>query len=431
MLKKVVNLTVILTLFIVSPSLGQKAYLKGRVIDSNNQPVQGAQVKLQKAKISQTTGTDGRFSLETALTQVLKSSMVSDMITFQNGILSVRMSGIQKPIHVDVFDVKGQKITSLVQELSGKGACESKILPDALPEAVYLVKLTLESSSSVFRIMNIKNHTYSLVGPELYFEQSFLKQANVMSGTILDSIEVSKNTYLTTKVAVKSYNTDLGDIVLKTDPANEEGLPPITGGQQANTTRYWDCCKPHCGWHSDMKMCDINGNAITDKNAKSGCDGGPAFQCMDYAPIEVNSKVSYGWAAFNNSGTNCGDCFQLDFQGSMAGKQMIVQVVNIGNGGQNAFDLLIPGGGVGAMNGCTRQWNNAPLGATYGGFMATCGKNKDCISGMCDKAFGNRPDLMRGCNWFLNWFQMADNPKVVFKKVTCPQKIKDISRIGN
>jgi hypothetical protein len=50
---------------------------------------------------------------------------------------------------------------------------------------------------------------------------------------------------------------------------------------------------------------------------------------------------------------------------------------------------------------------------------------------MCDKAFGNRPDLMRGCNWFLNWFQMADNPKVVFKKVTCPQKIKDISRIGN
>jgi len=26
---------------------------------------------------------------------------------------------------------------------------------------------------------------------------------------------------------------------------------------------------------------------------------------------------------------------------------------------------------------------------------------------------------------------MADNPKVVFKKVSCPQKIKDISRIGN
>jgi hypothetical protein len=38
---------------------------------------------------------------------------------------------------------------------------------------------------------------------------------------------------------------------------------------------------------------------------------------------------------------------------------------------------------------------------------------------------------MRGCNWFLDWFQMADNPKVVYKKVSCPQQIKDISKIGN
>jgi hypothetical protein len=320
----------------------------------------------------------------------------------------------------------------LVQEILGTGTCESRILPEGLPEAVYLVKLKLENSSSVFRIMNIKNHTYSLVGPELYLEQSFLKQADVMSGAVLDSLEVSKSTYLTTKVAVRSYNTDLGDIILKPDPANEQGLPPITGGQPASTTRYWDCCKPHCGWHSNMKMCDINGNPITDKNAKSGCDnGGTAFQCMDYVPILINNKVSYGWAAFNNMGTPCGECFQLDFQGSMAGKQMIVQIINIGDGGANAFDLLIPGGGVGMLNGCSRQWNNAPLGVQYGGFMATCGKNRDCISGMCQKAFGNRPDLMRGCNWFLDWFQMADNPKVVYKKVSCPQQIKDISKIGN
>lgn len=229
-----------------------------------------------------------------------------------------------------------------------------------------------------------------------------------------------------------SYNANVNDIVLKPDQSNDEGLPPITNGQQARTTRYWDCCKPHCGWNTNMRMCDINGKEIGDKNAKSSCDGGPAFQCMDYAPIEVNSKVSYGWAAFNNSHeAQCGDCFQLDFKDAIAGKQMIVQVVNIGDGGQNAFDLLIPGGGVGRQNSCSRQWNNAPLGPDRGGFMAACGKNKDCISGMCQNAFQNRPDLMRGCNWFLDWFNMADNPKVVFKKVSCPQKIKDISRIGN
>jgi hypothetical protein len=179
-----------------------------------------------------------------------------------------------------------------------------------------------------------------------------------------------------------------------------------------------------------MKMCDINGNPINDRNARSGCEGGPAFQCMDYAPIEINSKVSYGWAAFNNPGTNCGDCFQLDFQGELSGKQMIVQVINIGDGGQNAFDLLIPGGGVGALDGCSRQWNTQQLGLRYGGFRAVCADG-DCVRNMCQQAFGNRPDLMRGCDWYIEWFKMADNPKVVFKKVSCPQEIKNISQIGN
>ena len=50
---------------------------------------------------------------------------------------------------------------------------------------------------------------------------------------------------------------------------------------------------------------------------------------------------------------------------------------------------------------------------------------------MCQKAFGDKPDLMRGCDWFLNWFQMGDNPQVVYMKVSCPQEIKNISRIGN
>ena len=180
-----------------------------------------------------------------------------------------------------------------------------------------------------------------------------------------------------------------------------------------------------------MRMCDIDGKTFQDQGAKSGCEGGPSFQCWDYAPIEINSKVSYGWAAFNNQGTQCGDCYQLDFQGALSGKQMIVQVINIGNGGNDAFDLLIPGGGVGALNGCSRQWNNAPLGAQYGGFHSTCGDNATCIRNMCDKAFGNKPDLMRGCDWYLNWFKMTNNPQVKYAKVSCPQKIKDISGIGN
>lgn len=175
MLKRIVTSVFLISLFLINPLSAQKVYLKGRVVDNNNSPVQGAQVELVKANKTQTTDSDGRYSIETVLVSVLKTSMASDMITFQNGVLSFKMSGVQKPVRIDVFDVKGKKINSFVQEISGNGICETKVLSDALPEAVYLVKLQLANSTNVFKVMNIRNKSYSFVTPELYFESSLQK----------------------------------------------------------------------------------------------------------------------------------------------------------------------------------------------------------------------------------------------------------------
>jgi hypothetical protein len=429
MLKKVVKLVTVLSLLIVSPGYGQSSGLNGRVIDKDNKPVQGATVKLITAKKSQNTDQDGKFYIEMPLKLVGSSIANSEMITFHNGMISFQVTGNQQQIDVDVFDSKGKRVNNISQKITGKGTIQSSILPDDLPVAMYFVKLRIGNRNSFFRVMNFKNRNCTLLGSAPYSQKTFVTSFAALEA-IVDSLEVSKSGYLTSKQGISSYAAQLPDIVLQLQN-NEEGLPPVVNGKSAKTTRYWDCCKPHCGWYSNMRMCDISGNTISDKNAKSSCDGGPAFQCMDYAPIEVNSKVSYGWAAFNNSGTQCGDCYQLDFQGSLSGKQMIVQTINIGDGGTDAFDLLIPGGGVGAFNGCSRQWNNAPLGAQYGGFPTTCGRDAACIRSMAQKAFGDKPNLMRGVEWYINWFDMTNNPNVLYSKVPCPQKIKDISLIGN
>jgi hypothetical protein len=292
---------------------------------------------------------------------------------------------------------------------------------------MYILKLRIGNMSSDLKILNLKNRTSSLSAQGQYHEKALLKQSSGAT-KVIDTLEVSKTGYQTTRININSYSTNLPDIVLNTVTKD---LPAVVNGKKAKTTRYWDCCKPTCGWRSNMRVCDINGKTLSDQNAQSGCTGGPAFQCLDYAPIEISDKVSYAWAAFNNGGTQCGDCFQLALQGALSGKQMIVQIINTGDGGTDAFDLLIPGGGVGAMNGCSRQWSNAPLGQQYGGFHSTCGNNKDCIHNMCQKAFGDKADLMRGCDWYLNWFQMTSNPEVLYMKVSCPQEIKNISHIGN
>jgi hypothetical protein len=424
--KNAVTFAVLILLFIFSTGYGQKTGLKGRVVGEDNKPIQNAQVKLISAVKSQTTDSAGNFFFEMKTSiRILPAGPVLTAISFHNGILSFNVSENQQEVHIEVFDNKGQRVNKVIHEGIGKGTYSIEILQNILPAAIYFVKLQIGNRSCVFNVINLKNRACSLPGKEPYIGSSLLKRSAGGSKAI-DTLGVSKDNYQAAQITINSYVTDLPDIVLKS-----KELPPIVNGKSARTTRYWDCCKPACGWNSNMRMCDITGKDINDKNAKSGCEGGPAFQCLDYAPIEINNKISYAWAAFNNSGTQCGDCFQLALQGALNGKQLIVQVINIGNGGNDAFDLLIPGGGVGALNGCPRQWNNAPLGTQYGGFRSTCGNNKDCILGMCQKAFGEKADLMRGCNWYLNWFQMADNPGVSYMKVSCPKEIKDISRIGN
>jgi hypothetical protein len=110
---------------------------------------------------------------------------------------------------------------------------------------------------------------------------------------------------------------------------------------------------------------------------------------------------------------------------------MIVQVVNIGSIGANQFDIMIPGGGVGANNACSNEWGvaNSALGAQYGGLMATCQQQSSnyatysaCTKTACATLFSNssEAELLAGCNWFTGWFGNADNPSFKYNKVTCP-----------
>ncbi len=113
---------------------------------------------------------------------------------------------------------------------------------------------------------------------------------------------------------------------------------------------------------------------------------------------------------------------------------MIVQAINTGGVAADQFDIMIPGGGVGANDACTQQWNTSTgnLGATYGGLLTTCKQSsndystyKSCVSQKCTSLFGGSgmSDLLAGCNWFVNWYGAADDPAFTYTEVTCPSAI--------
>lgn len=267
-------------------------------------------------------------------------------------------------------------------------------------------------------------------------------------------------------------------------------------------TRYWDACKPHCSWirenENDVTRADRSSDEayaaelMTARNCNihdveiptftlgnvskswmgyegtnSACgdaktDG--AFTCTDMAPIAVNDTLSYAYVAGTADG-KCGKCYHLQYDGhfkdefennppkathkALKGKHMVVMASNIGHdvAGGNAslpagqFDLMVPGGGVGAFDALSVQVNaqNVNWGAGFGGFLTECQKNTNCgtegslecyqtcVKDMCDAAFANGglPNLLRGCHWFADWYMAADNPTYYIEEVECPQYLID------
>jgi hypothetical protein len=205
----------------------------------------------------------------------------------------------------------------------------------------------------------------------------------------------------------------------------------VSGGD-GFATRYWDCCQPACAQSGGHK-CSQDGVTQTGDNG-SACAGGGAFACYDDAPRAVSNCLSYGHTAKANP--NCGGCFRIQFTGTghdnpndigsrlIQGKQMIVKVTNTGSDvAGNQFDLMIPGGGVGLFNACSRQWGTDDLGEQYGGFLAACttgthAQKKECVRQRCmNVPAGSARD---GCLWFVDWFEIADNPNFTSEPTNCP-----------
>ena len=259
-------------------------------------------------------------------------------------------------------------------------------------------------------------------------------------------------------------------------------------------SRYWDACKPHCSWISDghegktdtttqksyeagmttARNCNIHdvevptftlGHAVQAywygfEGTNSACGNAKekgVFTCTDMAPIAVNDSLSYAYVAALMSTNSCGKCFHLQFDGSfkdvssinppkethlaLKGKHLIAMIVSNGHDIEEdgRFDLMVPGGGVGAFDALSTQVNGSYInwGAGFGGFLTECQSKhgednklevyQECVKDMCDAAFGGSdfPNLWRGCHWFAEWYMAADNPTYNWEEVDCPQYLID------
>jgi len=293
-------------------------------------------------------------------------------------------------------------------------------------------------------------------------------------------------------VSSSSVNTtpDLDDNGFPT--IESYGAPPAEytkeirdNGKTGWNSRYWDGCKPHCSWLSSVdttsdeayqagrtvaRNCNVHdvevpaftlGHAVQQywmgyEGTNSACDTrdpSGTFACTDMAPIAVNDTLSYAYVAGSGAQYQygCGKCYHLQYNGgkndgdvkkthkALNGKHIVVMVSNIGYDVEvGQFDLLIPGGGVGAFDALSTQLgltDASVLGANGGGIGRVCFEKvgwdgevaafQECIIDGCEKAFAKWPNLLRGCKWYAEWYMAADNPTYNWEEVECPQYLID------
>jgi hypothetical protein len=109
--------------------------------------------------------------------------------------------------------------------------------------------------------------------------------------------------------------------------------------------------------------------------------------------------------------------------------------------GETAFDIMIPGGGLGNYNAYSEQLGlpEALLGHRTGGLLAECTfedfggmperrtveEHQECVRAKCNRTFASHPVHLKGCLWLADWFMGADNPEAYSKEVDCPKYLID------
>ena len=252
----------------------------------------------------------------------------------------------------------------------------------------------------------------------------------------------------------------------KPAPSNKGG---ITGGADnpkegvGKTTRYFDCCKPGCGWTetgvATIKSCAMEDptKILDDVNEGSVCDPnkpGKATTCASNYPwVDTATGIAYGTAAshiYPNKADACGKCYELTFTGQthnggddkLQGKKMIVQVTNNGQVTEyttGQFDLLIPGGGEGLFHGCSYKmfpglgkYDTSDTLKNEKGLSDPSTRGKSDVWGLeyggvetlegCSKL---PAILQEGCKFRFVWGQgtLGNENKVNYKEIPCPAQL--------
>jgi len=181
----------------------------GTVSGNSGKPVKGAVVTLQGQKLSDTTDSDGTYSLKAGNTSTSTFTKTPNIenISFNNGNIKLNLV---KPaqVSIDMFDISGNLLKRELSSYAPAGAYQYKISSGSMATNMMTIRVSVGGHSSTFRYMQLPNGKYSFTNSATAGKASNGQRMAKLEA-VVDSLSVSAPNFSSKKVAVSSYDTEL------------------------------------------------------------------------------------------------------------------------------------------------------------------------------------------------------------------------------
>jgi poly(3-hydroxybutyrate) depolymerase len=124
--------------------------VSGTVRDAAHKPIANAIVELLRAKVKDTTGSDGAYSIDFTPIAVRRSAVSpSSRMSLQKGILELATTQADL-IRVEIFDLQGNRVDRLIQETASAGTYRLNLAGKVRSQNLMVVKASIGPSAKSF-----------------------------------------------------------------------------------------------------------------------------------------------------------------------------------------------------------------------------------------------------------------------------------------
>jgi hypothetical protein len=210
-------LPLFLAIFVFSAMAAET--ITGRAVNSGSSPLTGVRVALTQMKVSDTTGTDGLFSLQIA-SSVLSAEMhtIVPFFSIQNNRIEFTLSDAQNVV-ISLFDASGRKAATAVDRSLTKGNYSFSLpgLGMGLASGLYVLGVSIQGTVAYARVVVAGGKIMSATRVDfMNGPMEMAKRSVALAGP--DTIALSKSGYFITRKQLLSLATqNVGDVILNLD----------------------------------------------------------------------------------------------------------------------------------------------------------------------------------------------------------------------